>query len=149
MVVFNSKGEVLAGERIQFKNSWQFPQGGIDESEKPEEAAIRELYEEVGIENGKIIFEYPDWISYDFPKELTLHASLKKYSGQIQKWYLIFWDGKISECNLELFEREFLCVCFMPFQKCLEKIVYFKKPIYEKLLLQFQPKIDDFLNSNK
>ncbi len=146
MVVFNSKGEVLAGERVQFKNAWQFPQGGIDEAEDPRNAAMRELHEEVGIEDGKIIFEYPEWINYDFPKGLTLHRSLKKYRGQTQKWFLIFWDGKATDCKLDLFEREFLSVQFMSFQECLEKIVHFKKPIYEKLLSRFQPEIENYLN---
>ena len=148
MVVFNSKGEVLAGERFQFQDSWQFPQGGIDDDEEPKSAAQRELYEEVGIKKGEIIFEYPEWISYDFPKELTLHKSLKNYKGQIQKWFLIFWDGKISDCKLELFEKEFERVQFMTFPECLEKIVHFKKPIYEKLFINFQPEIEKYLQRN-
>lgn len=149
MVVFNSKGEVLAGERFQFPGSWQFPQGGIDESEEPEKAAIRELYEEVGIENAEIIFEYPEWISYDFPKELTLHKSLKKFKGQTQKWFLIYWDGKEKDCILDLHEKEFDRVQFIKFRECLDKIVHFKKPIYEKLLLKFQPEIEKYLKSKK
>ncbi len=148
MVVFNSKGEVLAGERYQFQNSWQFPQGGIDEDEEPINAALRELYEEVGIEKGEIVFEYPEWISYDFPKELNLHKSLKKFKGQTQKWFLIFWDGKVSDCKLDLHEKEFERVQFMTFRECLEKIVHFKKPIYEKLKGKFQPEIDKYIKRN-
>lgn len=54
--VFNSKNELLIGERIGKPGSWQTPQGGVDGGAKSEtvtEAAIRELYEEVGLENGK------------------------------------------------------------------------------------------------
>lgn len=54
--VFNSKNEVLIGERIGKPGSWQTPQGGIDGGDKIEsviDAAIRELYEEVGLEEGK------------------------------------------------------------------------------------------------
>lgn len=149
MVVFNANGDVLAGERTHFKNSWQFPQGGIDDFEDPREAAKRELYEEVGIENGDIIYEYPDWIAYDFPKGLKLHGSLKKYRGQNQKWFLIYWDGNSSDCKLELFEREFIRVQFMSFSECLNKIVPFKKPIYEKIQILFQPEIQKYLTSKK
>ena len=58
--MFNSKNELLVGERIGKPGSWQAPQGGVDgntdkSSSKLEtvtEAAIRELCEEVGLENG-------------------------------------------------------------------------------------------------
>mmetsp|Transcript_11333 Transcript_11333/g.23569 ORF Transcript_11333/g.23569 Transcript_11333/m.23569 type:complete len:421 (+) Transcript_11333:26-1288(+) len=59
--VFNSRNEVLVAERIGKPGSWQAPQGGVDAisnfqySRTPEtvtEAAVRELYEEVGLKNG-------------------------------------------------------------------------------------------------
>lgn len=60
VAVLNSKNEILVGERLGKAGSWQAPQGGVDaardESGKDEtvaEAAIRELYEEVGLENGR------------------------------------------------------------------------------------------------
>jgi len=54
--VFNSKNELLIGERIGKPGSWQTPQGGVDGGSKLEsvtDAAIRELYEEVGLRDGK------------------------------------------------------------------------------------------------
>mmetsp|Transcript_10749 Transcript_10749/g.23835 ORF Transcript_10749/g.23835 Transcript_10749/m.23835 type:complete len:358 (+) Transcript_10749:93-1166(+) len=54
--VFNSKNELLIGERIGKPGSWQTPQGGVDGGDKSEsvtDAAIRELYEEVGLEHEK------------------------------------------------------------------------------------------------
>lgn len=54
--VLNSKNELLIGERIGKPGSWQTPQGGVDGGTKSEsvmDAAIRELYEEVGLEKGK------------------------------------------------------------------------------------------------
>ena len=57
--VFNSKNEILVGERIGKPGSWQAPQGGMDATlkngmtETVTEAAIRELYEEVGLEIDK------------------------------------------------------------------------------------------------
>ncbi|KAL9181484.1 hypothetical protein ACHAXT_010289 [Thalassiosira profunda] len=62
--VFNSKNEILIGERIGKPGSWQTPQGGVDGGSKMESvttAAIRELYEEVGLENGKhVVVETTD-----------------------------------------------------------------------------------------
>ena len=57
--VFNSKNQLLIGERISKPGSWQAPQGGVDgrsdthsKLETPADAAVRELYEEIGLENG-------------------------------------------------------------------------------------------------
>ncbi|TGK07461.1 RNA pyrophosphohydrolase [Leptospira semungkisensis] len=145
MVVFNSKGEVLVGERLNFKGSWQFPQGGIDDGEDPKTAAERELYEEVGVKTAEIIYEYPTWIEYDFPESLKLSSNLKKYKGQTQKWYLMHWDGKAEDCDLDIHEREFEVVRFIPFQDCLSTVVSFKRDVYEKLLVEFEPKIRTYL----
>jgi putative (di)nucleoside polyphosphate hydrolase len=57
--VFNSRNELLIGERIGKQGSWQAPQGGVDatvtngEMETVAQAAARELFEEVGLETGK------------------------------------------------------------------------------------------------
>lgn len=54
--VLNSRNEILIGERLGKPGSWQTPQGGVDggdSSESVSDAAIRELYEEVGIVHGK------------------------------------------------------------------------------------------------
>ncbi len=49
IVVANSKNLVFWGKRIR-EHSWQFPQGGINPGETPEQAMYRELKEEVGLE---------------------------------------------------------------------------------------------------
>ena len=48
IVVTNAEGQVLWGKRVKGKDSWQFPQGGINADEAPEEAMYRELREEIG-----------------------------------------------------------------------------------------------------
>lgn len=35
IVVTNHDGQVLWGKRVKGKDSWQFPQGGIDSNEDP------------------------------------------------------------------------------------------------------------------
>ncbi len=51
-VVKNSKGEVLLIHRRGF---WDLPKGKIDKGETIEQAAVREVIEETGIENVRII----------------------------------------------------------------------------------------------
>lgn len=148
IVVFNSKGEVLTGERIQFPGAWQFPQGGIDDGEEPLFAAKRELYEEVGIKDAIFVSEYPEWIPYDFPPDLQI-PHLNKYRGQNQKWFLFFWDNPSSECNLCIHEQEFKEVKFQTFQSTLTTIVPFKLEVYQKVSEDFEPKIRDYLQTNR
>lgn len=52
VAVLNSKGHLLVGERLKIPGAWQCPQGGVDEGEELLQAAIREAYEEVGLQAG-------------------------------------------------------------------------------------------------
>jgi putative (di)nucleoside polyphosphate hydrolase len=145
MVVFNQTGEVLVGERSGVANGWQFPQGGIDDGEDPQSTAIRELYEEVGIADAKLVYKTEDWLKYDFPDDLELIGKWRKYKGQKQKWFLFYWSQPVSECNLELHQREFDRVKYMPLEDTASYIVAFKKGMYEHLIARFRPLIDQYL----
>lgn len=63
-VIKNKKGEILMIERNIFPPGWAAPAGHVDEGEKPEEAMIREVREEVGInvKDFKLLtHEFVDW----------------------------------------------------------------------------------------
>jgi putative (di)nucleoside polyphosphate hydrolase len=141
IVVFNQNGEVLVGERVNVLGGWQFPQGGIDAGEDPKTAALRELYEEVGIANPELIKESEEWLYYDFPESLKLSSGMAAYRGQMQKWFLVYWNHPATECNLEIHDREFSEVKFIPFAECVNSIVDFKRDIYEQLIIIFSPEI--------
>jgi putative (di)nucleoside polyphosphate hydrolase len=48
IVLLNARGQVFWARRIQ-RDGWQFPQGGMNTDETPDEAMYRELVEETGI----------------------------------------------------------------------------------------------------
>jgi mutator protein MutT len=48
-LIFNEKKEILLCHRTD-KDMWNFPGGGVESGETPEEAAIREVREEIGVE---------------------------------------------------------------------------------------------------
>lgn len=143
MIVFNSSGLVLAGDRIQYPGHFQLPQGGIDEGEKPRDAAIRELAEELGLRISEPVGEIPDWLTYEFPQDVPDH--LKRYRGQKQKWLYFYWDGDPSTLDLDAHEREFNSVRWMSFSELTENIIEFKKDVYQKLQKHAESFIADFL----
>ena len=53
IIIFNEEGKLLWCKR-KSGDGWQFPQGGIDDGESPEEAIVRETYEEVGLKRNQI-----------------------------------------------------------------------------------------------
>src|SRR5210317_520167 len=71
-VIINKDHKILWAKRTN-GNNWQFPQGGIQAGETPEEAMYREVYEEVGLkpENIEIIGRSKDWLKYDVPEKFV------------------------------------------------------------------------------
>ncbi len=53
IIITNTQNQVFWGKRIR-QDSWQFPQGGIQHGETPEQAMYRELQEEVGLLPGHV-----------------------------------------------------------------------------------------------
>lgn len=53
-ILRNSAGQILICERLGVPGAWQFPQGGIDAGETPEQALVRELWEEIGVQPADV-----------------------------------------------------------------------------------------------
>ena len=89
IILLNQKNQVFWGKRIR-THSWQFPQGGIDRGETPEQAMYRELHEEVGLhpEHVRIIARTRDWLRYEVPDRYIRRDARGHYKGQKQIWYL-------------------------------------------------------------
>lgn len=147
MIIFNSRGEVLVGDRIDYPEKFQFPQGGIDEGENPEDAAKRELYEEIGLKVDHPVFEIPEWLLYEFPEDIPDH--LRKYRGQRQKWFFYYWDGDLSTLNLNIHQREFRTVKWMNIEELVQNIVEFKKNVYKTILKYYHHFVPEFLKEKK
>ena len=99
-IVLIQNGKIFSGQRLDYKSdAWQMPQGGIENNEKPLDAAIRELEEETGIKqkNITLISETKKWINYDLPKELVPKLWGGKYDGQKQKWFAMKFLGINSD----------------------------------------------------
>lgn len=119
------------------QQGWQFPQGGIDSKEAPHEAALRELYEEIGTKNVRLISISENWYTYDLPKEISSKLWGGRFKGQTQKWFLFEFLGLDEEINLKTYHQEFSTWKWATPQEALDKIVPFKVEVYKAILTEF------------
>ena len=142
-IVLNNKNRVFVGKRKDNPiDKWQMPQGGVNEGEKLIDAMKRELLEETGIKNIKILKEIDGWSEYELPKNLLGKIWRGKYRGQKQKWFIVKFMGKDNEINLDTNNPEFIEWKWLDIENLPGVIVEFKKKVYEQLL----PKIRDSIN---
>ena len=127
--------EFFIAERLDLRNVWQFPQGGIDSGESAREALHRELLEEIGTSDIEIIAEYPEWLSYDFPPNIA--NRMKPYHGQKQKYFLVrLKTGSVINIDTEV--PEFCRYEFVDFETLLTRMVSFKRHVYLSALHYFK-----------
>lgn len=60
--------EVLLLHKPRKRDAWQLPQGGMEQGESVEQAALRELHEEAGIDTARFLGTSGNVYQYDFPK---------------------------------------------------------------------------------
>ncbi len=132
---YPEKKEIFIAQRNDLTDIWQFPQGGIDEGEEIKEALFREMQEEIGTVEAKIIAEYPEWVSYDFPNKIA--KRMTPYKGQKQRYFLIQLN-KNAKINLDTKHPEFIDYKFVDIDRVLYHTAHFKKPIYKTVIDYFK-----------
>lgn len=88
--VFIKRSEIKRGEKNVFPLYWDIPGGTVEPGETPQNAAIRECFEEIGVEVtiDKIIFENSE---IDFDKQ-TIYTRLIYLGSLVSKEYCIKLD---------------------------------------------------------
>lgn len=110
-IVTNAKNEILM---IFRRGKWDLPKGKLDENERIEDCAVREVAEETGLENikleqyiGKTYHEYFDkWLQEDVVKEtcwfkmkvLNSNKLIPQLEEDIEK---VEWVG-MQDLNMKL-----------------------------------------------
>ena len=126
-VIKNSNGQVLMFERSDISGSFQFPQGGIEKSETPEDALLRELLEEIGTNEVEIINRAANKTTYILPKPI------KGFDGAIQTWFLCQFK-KDQKPNLKISDNCFKSFKWVEPKEVLNEIVQWKrKPFLQGL----------------
>ncbi len=138
--MLNKDGKIFVAERLDNRGAWQMPQGGIDEGEEPEVAVFREMKEEIGTKNAKIIGTIEDWIHYDIPERTAKKLWGGKYKGQRQKWIALEFLGDDKEIDLTADKHpEFERWKWVPIEDLLEYVVPFKRDVYARVMEEFTP----------
>ena len=143
IVVLNKENKVFVARRIDNpKNFWQMPQGGVDKGENYFNAALRELEEETGIKEVKLIREIDGTMTYELPEHLLGIIWKGKYKGQKQKWFLMRYLGSDDDINIKTTNPEFLEWKWIDLNMITEVVVDFKLHIYKEL----KEKIEKIIN---
>jgi len=105
MLVYNKRGEIFIGERLNRRGHWQFPQGGAEPDCTLRQNVVRELREELGIPRRTIkrITKLKATHEYDW-KKIPAYAK-GRWRGQAQTFWAVQYIGKDSEIDLAYFEE--------------------------------------------
>ena len=140
IMIINNDKKILVGRRLDHPSGfWQMPQGGIDDSENPEEAVWREMMEEIGTNKAELIRVSTQWIKYDIPSE-TLQTLPwgHKYVGQTQKWFAFRFNGNNKDINVQTKNPEFSEWKWTNIDSIIDNIVPFKRNVYGAILEEFK-----------
>ncbi len=138
IALFNDKGQVFVGERIDKPGAWQMPQGGIDPDEPFEDALFREMEEEIGTKKADIIRVHDEPLRYDFPDYLATRLYNGKYRGQEQIWAALRFTGTDEDITLDAHTMpEFRAWQWVDLSRIEALIVPFKRDIYAQVVRAF------------
>jgi len=146
IIIVNKQGKLFWGKRIQ-QDAWQFPQGGIRDYETPQQAAFRELKEEVGLNPSdvRVLAKTQDWLHYDLPRHLIRQNSHPVCVGQKQIWFLLGLEAEESSINLSIHvSPEFEDWIWVDYWLPVQQVVSFKQSVYQQALTELEPALGAF-----
>ena len=143
IILANRQGQVLWAKRIG-QDAWQFPQGGINGEETPEDAMYRELYEEVGLEpkDVRILACTRGWLRYRLPRRLVRRDSRPLCIGQKQKWFLLELVSGDERVRVDLSNSpEFDSWRWVSYWFPVGQVVAFKRDVYRRAMKELAPRL--------
>jgi len=140
IILCNAHNQVFWGKRVN-QHAWQFPQGGINAGETPEQAMLRELEEEVGLlpEHVRVIGRTREWLRYDVPACWTRRDNRGLYRGQKQIWFLLRLTGRDCDVSLRASSHpEFDAWRWNEYWIPMDAVVDFKRQVYRLALEELE-----------
>ncbi len=141
IILSNLEGQVFWARRIG-QNAWQFPQGGIQDKETPEQAMFRELKEETGLrpQDVEIIGVTKDWLKYKLPHRFIRKNQRPLCIGQKQIWFMLRMLCDETTVDLSSTEKpEFDHWRWVDYWLPSKQVIFFKRQVYREALRQLKP----------
>lgn len=141
IILANRDGRLFWGRRIG-QDAWQFPQGGIDSDESPEEALFRELGEEIGLcrEHVEILGATRGWLRYYLPRRYMRRRAQPRCIGQKQVWFMLRFVGHERDFRLDSTDTpEFDDWRWIEYWQPPREVVFFKRRVYRRALTELAP----------
>lgn len=139
IILVNDRRQVFLAKRIGMP-AWQFPQGGMQEDETPEQTMFRELKEEIGLnpDDVEILASTRRWLRYRLPARLVRHYAKPLCIGQKQKWFLLRLANPKAVVDLQgNGDPEFDAWSWVSYWHPLRQVVTFKRRVYVMALKEF------------
>lgn len=136
IVLMSGAGEVFLGQRTGGRG-WQFPQGGMRVGESLEQAVLRELNEEIGLEPAdvELIGHTARWLRYRLPARYVRRNQRPLCIGQKQRWFLLRLRREPVRFDFgRTAEPEFDDWRWTDFWDPVREVIYFKRRVYQRAL---------------
>ncbi|HKV96108.1 MAG TPA: RNA pyrophosphohydrolase [Gammaproteobacteria bacterium] len=140
IILSDGTGRLFWARRVG-QAGWQFPQGGIQEHESPEQALFRELAEEIGLrpEHVEVLGSTSEWLRYRLPLRYQRHDSQPLCIGQKQIWFLLRLVGAESAVRLDASDMpEFDAWRWVDYWQPVEEVIFFKRQVYRQALAELE-----------
>ncbi len=141
IVLMRQAAETFLGRQVGGRG-WQFPQGGVRCGETLEQAAFRELNEEIGLlrQDVQLLGHTAGWLRYRLPAKYVRRHRRPVCIGQKQRWFLLrlrnaaasFDFGRTSEPEFDAFR-------WVDYWEPAREVIYFKRMVYVRALTELAP----------
>ncbi len=138
IILTDDHGRVLIAGR-KGRSGWQFPQGGVHESESVESAMYRELREEIGLspDDVKLLGATRNWLRYRLPEKYVRRERNPVCIGQKQRWFLLNLLADPDNLRFDVTDRpEFDRCRWVDYWRPVKEVIYFKRRVYVRALAE-------------
>ena len=136
IVLIRDDRQVFLGGRTGGRG-WQFPQGGVQRNEAPEQAMFRELKEEIGLERQdvEVVASTRHWLRYRLPRQYVRRNTHPQCIGQKQRWFMLRFRGSEDRLHFDSTTApEFDRWRWVDYWTPVREVIYFKRAVYVRAL---------------
>lgn len=101
ILVFNAHYELFIGERFGESGHWQLPQGGVEDGDTLQDAVVREVREELGVERSSLGAPIRLQATHSYIWDEVPTYAVGRWIGQSQTFWAVKFKGVDAEIVLD------------------------------------------------